>query len=106
VTVAGQTITVSQAAAVVVVTPTCTYVLDPDTRRIGRRGESGSFAVHTGPTCQWTATSTVPWISVPPGTTGTGEGTVPYTVDRNNDRNDRTGTISVADKVFTIDQRD
>jgi hypothetical protein len=31
---------------------------------------------------------------------------VPYTVDRNNDRNDRTGTISVADKVFTIDQRD
>jgi hypothetical protein len=104
-TVAGETINVSQAAAVVVA-PTCTYVLEPDHRRIGRRGESGSFAVHAGPGCQWTATSTVPWITVPPGTMGTGEGTVPYTVDRNDDHDDRTGTIAVADKVFTVDQRD
>ncbi len=102
-TVAGQTITVNQAAATVVV-PACTYTLDPDPQPIPKQGGSGSFGVHTGATCQWTATSNVSWITVPPGTSGTGDGTVLYTVDRNNDGNSRVGTISVADKVFTITQ--
>jgi hypothetical protein len=102
-TVAGETVTVNQAAATVVV-PACTYTLDPDPQPIRKQGDSGSFGVHTGATCQWTARSNVSWITVTQGASGTGDGTVSYTVDRNDGRDPRTGTITVADKVFTITQ--
>ena len=65
----------------------------------------GSFTVASNvSTCNWTSTSTVPWIDVQVGQTGRGGGTVGYSVDNNLTPVTRTGTILVGNAVFTVSQ--
>lgn len=99
-TIAGETFTVTQAAAAI----PCTFAIAPDQQSIATSGGAGTpIAVTAASTCAWTATSHDAWITLTAGATGSGHGTVTFTVAANAGGN-RTGTIQVADKLFTVTQ--
>ncbi|MBN8725401.1 MAG: hypothetical protein J0M03_21025, partial [Acidobacteria bacterium] len=99
ITVAGQTFTVNQAGA-----PGCTFTLNPTSASFATRGGSGSITVTaSSSTCARTATSNAAFITITSGASGTGNGIVAYRVAVNNGAA-RTGTITVGDQTFTINQ--
>ncbi|MDA8241246.1 MAG: PKD domain-containing protein [Nitrospiraceae bacterium] len=98
-TIAGQTFTVNQTG--------CTYGLSPGSSPIfTSAGASGqTFSVTTnGTICPWTAAESLSWVSITSGASGTGNGTVTYTVDPYSSVPWRSGNINVADKSFAITQ--
>jgi all-beta uncharacterized protein/BACON domain-containing protein len=96
-TVAGKTFTVDQSGI------PCSYTISPTTQTIAKAGGSGTVSVTTIPGCSWTATSQDSWIVVTGGGSGTGNGTVTYTV-ASNPGGSRKGTIKIAGKTFTVQQ--
>ncbi|KJR41609.1 S-layer protein [Candidatus Magnetoovum chiemensis] len=98
ITIAGQTFTVTQAEG-------CTYSISPTSAASVSDGGTGSVAVTASDgACAWTAASNDSWLTVDSGASGTGSGTVNYTVSANTDSALRTGSITVGDKTFTIKQ--
>jgi hypothetical protein len=90
----GATFTVTQNAAPVAV--------EPVTVTIPASGGARSFAVTTAISATaWTATATVPWVTFPSGATGTGNGTVSYTVAPNTG-SARSALIRVNSANFSI----
>src|SRR5262245_5912519 len=81
----------------------CRFDLAPASQSMGTAGGAGSMAVTTALDCAWTATSTVNWISLTEPLTGSGNGTVRYTVAPNSG-NERTGTILVGGQRSNITQ--
>jgi len=98
-TVAGQTITITESAV------TCSYVLSSTSLTLGAAGGNGSTQVTAASGCAWTATSNVSWITVVAGGSGTGTGTVSYLVAANATKKQRTGTLTIAGTTFTITER-
>lgn len=96
VTIAGQTFTVNQGSG-------CTYSIAPGSQSSPAAGGTGSFAVTASGGCPWTATPSVPWIGVTAGGSGSGNGTVQFSVAANTGAV-RTGTISAAGQTFTVTQ--
>jgi len=95
-TVAGQTVTVTQDAA-------CTYTVAPTTQIIPAAGGTGNIAITTASGCSWTATTSAGWISIAAGSAGSGSGTVAYTVAATATP-PRTGTLTVAGQTVTVTQ--
>src|SRR6185503_16082919 len=56
-------------------------------------------------TCAWTATTSAPWITVTAGQSGTGNGTVAFTVAVNTG-SVRRATIAAGGKTFTVTQEE
>jgi hypothetical protein len=52
----------------------------------------------------WSAVSNVPWITVATGATGTGNGSVTFSVAANATGAQRVGTLTVAGRIFTVTQ--
>jgi uncharacterized protein (TIGR03437 family) len=84
-------------------TNTCAYTLSGSTNTLGDSGGTGSINVTTNPGCPWSSATTLPWIHITSGLSGTGSGTVGYSVDVNAG-GARSGTISIAGQTFTISQ--
>ena len=97
-TVAGRTFTVEQAGA------PCVFAISPESQSFEPSGGTGGIDVTAGAGCAWTAESKAEWISVTSGASGSGNGTVSYTVAENTGPDSRTGTLTVASKTFTVDQ--
>jgi hypothetical protein len=95
-TIAGRTFTLNQGEG-------CAFTLSPTSTTIDDDGGQGSFAVQTGSGCGWSAASTVPWVTISSGASGTGEGTVRFTASRNTGPS-RSGAITAAGKTFTVSQ--
>ncbi|MBL8175542.1 MAG: S-layer homology domain-containing protein [Bryobacterales bacterium] len=95
--------TASAAAAFRSSASGCVFSLSPPNASTGASGASGTFAVTGGAGCGWTAASGSSWISVTSGASGSGSGTVAYTVQANTGAA-RTGTITAAGLTFTINQ--
>ena len=96
-TIAGQTFTVMQSAA------GCSYNISPSSQAFGSGGGNSSVNVMAGVGCLWSATSNNSWINVTSGSSGSGNGTVNYSVAMNFGAN-RFGTITIADQTFTVFQ--
>jgi hypothetical protein len=96
-TIAGQTFTVTQAAA------GCTYGISPAGQSVDSAGGSGSFSVTASSWCAWTASAGAQWISITSGGSGSGNGTVAFTVSANAGAA-RGSTITVGGQTFTISQ--
>ena len=73
-TIAGQTFTVIQQGI------SCTFTISPTSQSFSSSGGTGSVSVTTQSGCTWTATSNVSWITITSGSSGTGNGTVNYSV--------------------------
>jgi hypothetical protein len=99
VTVAGKAVTISQSA--------CTYTISPIAANgVGKDGgPGGPVSVNTQSGCPWTAGSNVSWLGITSGASGSGNGSVRYTVASNNTGNDRTGTLTIAGQTFTVMQK-
>jgi Putative binding domain, N-terminal/Viral BACON domain len=97
-TIASRTVTVNQDSG-------CTFSISPASVNMPRQGDKGSFSVDTADGCTWSARSNATWIAVTGSASGTGKGSVKFTVDRNPDGEPpRTGTIAIADQIFTVNQ--
>lgn len=97
-TIAGQTFTVNQAAA------TCSYSIAPTAAHYTSADSNGNIAVTTGTGCTWASVSNDAWIIINSGLSGSGNGTVNYTVSTNASISSRTGTLTVATNTFTVTQ--
>ncbi len=85
-------------------TPSCTYTILPTSSLFSSSGNTGTVAVTTSlSSCAWTATSNNSWITVTSGSSGTGNGTVNYSVAANSGLT-RTGTITIGGQTFTVTQ--
>jgi hypothetical protein len=88
----------------------CSYTVNPATSPlIAKAGGSDSFAITMTPSdCGWTAASAADWVTVTSGASGTGSGTVFYTVSANAGKPARNGRINVAagkvKRVHTVRQ--
>src|SRR5204863_3866987 len=64
-----------------------------------------TFQVQTSAGCAWTAISNDAWITVTGGASGTGTGTVTYSVESTGGPA-RSGTITAGGQTFTVSQSD
>jgi uncharacterized protein (TIGR03437 family) len=83
----------------------CTYTLAPANTSFDSSGGSGAGAVNTAAGCPWQAASNVSWIAITGGNSGSGSGTVQYTVARTTGGNDfRFGRMTIAGQTLTVVQ--
>lgn len=97
VTIAGATVTISQAAA------PCTFNVTPTTQNVPAAGGPVNVAVAVRPGCAWTAAGGASWIAVASGTSGNGNGTVVMQVAANGG-DARSATLTIAGTTVTIAQ--
>jgi hypothetical protein len=99
----GQTKT---GASILTVTgvPTCSYSIAPTNQSFPASGGTGSVTVTTTAGCGWSAASNDSWITVTSGASGTGNGSVNYSVAGNGSSSPRTGTVVIAGQTFTVTQ--
>ncbi|HMJ06189.1 MAG TPA: BACON domain-containing carbohydrate-binding protein, partial [Chthoniobacterales bacterium] len=98
ITVAGQVITVTQEGI------TCSYDISPANRSFTADGGSAYVNMAAADACNWTATSNDSWITVTSGGSGSGWGTIYYSVAENTSGAPRTGTLSIVGQTFTVFQ--
>jgi hypothetical protein len=98
ITVAGQTFTVQQTGT------GCTYVISPVSASFDAAAAAGSVTVDATSGCGWSATSNVSWMTITSGSSGTGDGTVIYSVEANAGDGQRTGTLTIGGQTFTVTQ--
>jgi Putative binding domain, N-terminal/Viral BACON domain len=96
-TIAGRPFAVSQSSG-------CTFSISPTAWTFPSSGGPGSVAVSTSAGCAWTATASVSWVRITSGQSGTGAGTVAFTVDGTHSSQPRSATLSIAGQAFTITQ--
>ena len=96
-TIAAMTVTVNQSSG-------CTFSISPTSQNIPAQGGNGAVTVTAGDGCAWNSVSNVNWITVTGGASGGGSGTVQFAVDANDKKTPRTGTITIAGQVFTVNQ--
>ena len=95
----GQTFTVTQAAVV------CSTTISPTASSPTAAGGAATVAVTANAgSCAWTAASNAPWITITAGASGSGSGTVDYTVAANTSTTGRTGTMTIAGQTMTVTQ--
>jgi hypothetical protein len=83
----------------------CSYSVTQTTFSPVSTASVQSTSVITGTQCSWTATSTVPWITITNGGTHTGIGSVSFQVTANSTASTRTGTLIVAGQTVTVTQQ-
>jgi hypothetical protein len=97
-TIAGQSVTVTQAGA------PCAYSLSASALSVPSGGGPGSVGVLTLNGCGWGVTNGVTWIGLVSGASGTGAGTVSFTVSPNATVGTRTASLTIAGKAFAVTQ--
>jgi hypothetical protein len=83
--------------------PSCVVTIGQVTTSIAAAGATGSVPITTTSGCAWTATSGSSFITIAQGASGSGSGTVQFTVAANTGAA-RTGTLTVAGSTITITQ--
>ena len=92
----GIPFTVSQAEG-------CSYVVDPLLHPFGTGGGASTVSVTTADGCSWGVTNPSQWVSITTAASGTGSGSVGFSVDANNGP-ERTATLTIAGRAVTISQ--
>lgn len=82
----------------------CSFSIDPTGVAVASGATSSSVAVTAGAGCGWTAVSNDAWITVTGGASGSGNGTVNYSVAANLGTTQRIGTVTIAGETFTVTQ--
>ena len=98
--VAGSSFTITQAAA-----PVCTYRLNGRERTFDANGALGGVDMRVAAGCAWQAQSDAPWLTITSGASGSGDGTISYTVAANPGLTQRVGRITATrDELLTVTQ--
>jgi hypothetical protein len=83
----------------------CTFTIDPRLQDYGSGASTGAFRVTTASHCAWSASSSSGWI-VLLSASGTGSGTVVYSIVPLAGGRDRSGGITVGGQTHTVIQHD
>ena len=83
---------------------TCTYSISPLNQSFTKSKGTGAVSVSTQSACPWTASSSASWLTITSGNSGTGNGTVQYSVAANTKTSPRTAGSTIAKSVFTVTQ--
>ena len=92
----GQQAHVSQRAP-------CRYDVSPSNFGTGASGGSSTLTIAASSECAWTASRDVTWITFTSATTGSGNGTIGFSVAPNRD-DERSGSIVVANQRIVVTQ--
>ncbi len=98
ITVGTAAFTVAQAGG------SCDVALSASSFAVPLEGLTGSFDISTTAGCNWSASSTAPWITFQTAAVGNGDGSVSFTVAPNNTPSSRTASVIVNNKVITFTQ--
>jgi hypothetical protein len=82
----------------------CTYSISPASKTFGQTGGTGTVAVTTQSACSWNVSSGASWMTITSGSSGTGNGTVYYSVSPYTGPASRTSASTIAGQAFTITQ--
>jgi len=82
----------------------CNYQLSPTSQSFSASGGTGSMNVTADSGCAWTAVTSNSWIAITAGSSGSSNGIVSYTVAANTSTDQRTGTLTIGGKTFTVTQ--
>jgi C1A family cysteine protease len=82
----------------------CTYSINRTNLPFSSAGGTGSVNVSANNVCNWSAASNVPWVTVSSGSYGYGNGAVNFSVAANSGSGSRSGTLTVANQTFTVNQ--
>lgn len=97
-TIAGKTFTVIQAGA-------CNFGIAPENTSFAANGGTGSVELTAPDLCQWSAFSNNPsFLTITSASSGTGSATVTYSVAANPNTTNRSGTLFIAGRTFTVFQ--
>ncbi len=84
--------------------PGCTYSLSQSTQNLPAGAGGNSVDITTQPGCNWAVAEGESWLTVTGGASGTGSGTVTYSVTSNSICGDRTGQASIGGQLLTVNQ--
>jgi hypothetical protein len=98
-TIGSQTFTVTQQGG-------CSVSISPTSRTVPAAGGASTppIAVSTAGGCEWTAVRNDPWLTITAGATGSGNGSVEFSVAANAGPQ-RTGTLTIGGQTFTVTQQ-
>jgi hypothetical protein len=85
--------------------PTCNVTLSSSTADFGANGGSGSVTVNAPSGCSWNATAGASWISITGGASGSGPGSVSYSLTANSGTDQRSAPLTVAGQTLTVRQQ-
>jgi hypothetical protein len=98
-TVAGQSVTITQDAA------PCSFTVSPtNPPALAAGGGSASVTVTTATGCAWTASEAASWLTITSAAGASGTGTVSYTATANTTTSPRSTTLTVAGQSVTVTQ--
>ncbi|MCW5978220.1 MAG: hypothetical protein KIT09_09095 [Bryobacteraceae bacterium] len=97
-TIAGYAFEITQAGIA------CSYTISPAEASLGFPGGSGSVTVTAPSGCPWTAASNAAWAQITSGASGSGNGTVNYSVQANSGSGPRQATITIAGRSHQVTQ--
>ncbi len=99
VSIADHTVTVIQQAA------KCAFALDTNAVTFTSEGGSGSVVVSAnGGACAWKVVNKAKFVTISSGASGSGDGTVTYSVETNTTTKALTGTLTIAGKTYKVTQ--
>lgn len=83
----------------------CTYTISPRSDGFASTSALGVVTVTpSSSSCYWTAASNASWASIISGSSGTGTGTVAYSISYNTSGSHRTGDMTIGGQTVTIRQ--
>jgi len=81
----------------------CSFSLSPSSQSVAGAGGTGSVNIVTTSGCGWYAASNSGFISITSAVSGSGSGSVSYTVEANSGPA-RSGTLTIAGQTYTVNQ--
>ncbi len=104
-TSANDTVTIGALSAQVQMPSTgCTSTVSPGGQAFGPTGGTGSINITTGPSCPWGVFNIPNFVVLTSAASGIGNGTVSYQIYPNVGFPDQTGTLTVTNTSFTVEQ--
>ena len=83
----------------------CAVSVSPASSAFGSPGGSGMFNVTAAAGCEWTAAPNVSWLTIDSGSSGSGNGTVEFTVAPKTTTGSRSGALNVAGSAHSVSQQ-
>lgn len=83
----------------------CTYTISPTSQTLASTGGTYTVTVTASQaSCTWAASSNINWATITSGNSGTGSGTVVFSVSANTTGAARTANLTIAGQTFTLTQ--
>jgi hypothetical protein len=88
----------------VTIQPKCSYAINPTSATPAAAGGNFTATITATAGCAWSSSSPVSWINIASGASGTGNGTLLYSVQANTSTASRSGSLSIAGLTLAVTQ--